>query len=173
MVLFGIRLISHEFLVIFRLKMKSMVPVLASKSGEPNINELNWDILTDKEKITLLAMLAAKNDAEAIRLSPVGKTQFYVHKKKLEAYKQQLISGLLGKSLEVLQANSIKAAETLTELLDSPNPKIRKEVAESILDRSIGKARMVEQPTSESDVANQETREVIFRIRKMFPESET
>lgn len=152
--------------------MKLMTPMLASKNGEPDANEPNWNILTDKEKITLLAMLAAKSDAEAIQLAPVGKTQFYAHKKKLEAYKQQLINGLLGKTLEVLQANSIKAAVTLTDLLDSPNPKIRKEAAESVLDRSIGKARTVEQPKSESDEASMEMHRAILRIRDILPSSE-
>lgn len=117
---------------------------LASQPDDPDKTELQWGSLSDKERQTLLAMLTSKDDAEAIQRSPVGKTQFYAHKKKLEPYKQELVNGLLGKALEVLQANSIKASERLVELLDSPHPKTRQLAAESILDRSIGKPTATE-----------------------------
>lgn len=125
--------------------MRPFVPTIASDTIKTDESGLNWESLTDKERKTLVAMLVAKSDIEALKLAPVGKTQFYAHKKKLEPYRQQLINGLLGKALEVLQANSIKAAETLTEMLNSPNVQTRRAAAESVLDRSVGKPHTTEQ----------------------------
>lgn len=124
----------------------------ASQADESDKTELQWAVLSDKERQTLLAMLTSKDDAEAIQRAPVGKTQFYAHKKKLEPYKQQLISGLLGKAREILQSNALKASERLVELLDSPNPKTRKEASESILDRAIGKPHITEQQQAQKQL---------------------
>lgn len=119
--------------------------LLGSNTTKSDKNEPVWDSLSSKEKLTLLAILTSKNDEEAIKRAPVSKTQFYSHKKKLEPFRQKLVDDIIGKAVEVLRANSIKAAERLTELLDSPNAKVRQQAAESVLDRSIGRPNVAEQ----------------------------
>lgn len=113
---------------------------------EPEVNHTEplWNNLTDKEKSVLVAMLVGKTNAEAIKLAPVGKTQFYRYKMKLEPLKDQLISQITGKAVEVLQGSAIKAAEVLVDLLNSPGPKIRADAAVEVLNRTVGQAKKQE-----------------------------
>lgn len=119
-----------------------MITAPFSVASKPNQNDTPWDTLSDKEKLVLLAMLRAKNDKEAQQFSPVKKTQFFAYKKKLEPLKKQLAEQVLTKTIEILQGNSLRAAETLSELLDSSNPKTRQLAAEAVLDRTIGRPKI-------------------------------
>lgn len=136
---------------------KALAPT-ASNLQEPNNgglgNGVKWDTLSDKEKLVLMAMLIGKTDAEALRLSPVKRTQFYQYKERLQPLKEQFISQLLGKATEILQGNVLKAAETITELMDDENPKTRQLAAESILDRTIGRANLAEQQKTGNQIMN-------------------
>ncbi len=136
---------------------KALVPT-ASKLQEPNKgeaeNDVKWDTLSDKEKLVLMAMLVGKTDSEALRLSPVKRTQFYQYKERLQPLKEQLISQLLGKATEILQGNVLKASETLTGLLDDENPKTRQLAAESILDRTVGRPSMVQPQQTSNQIMN-------------------
>jgi len=113
---------------------------------EPKVNqtELLWDNLADKEKSVLVAMLVGKTNAEAVKLAPVRKTQFYRYKKRLEPLKRQLATQISAKAVEVLQGNAIKAAEVITGLLDNPHPKIRGDAAVEVLDRTVGQSKKQE-----------------------------
>lgn len=139
---------------------KSLTPT-ASNLQEPNKSEpgngVKWDALdalSDKERLVLTAMLIGKTDAEALRLSPVKRTQFYQYKERLQPLKEQFISQLLGKATEILQGNVLKAAETITELMDDENPKTRQLAAESILDRTIGRSNLAEQQKTGNQIMN-------------------
>lgn len=135
---------------------KSLIPT-ASNLQEPNKNEpgndIKWDTLSDKEKLVLMAMLVGKTDAEALRLSPIKRTQFYQYKEKLQPLKEGLITQLLSKATEILQGNVLKASETLTGLLDDENPKTRQLAAESILDRTVGRSAINEQQKPKVNIA--------------------
>lgn len=136
---------------------KAIIPV-ASNLQEPNKGEpgknIKWDTLSDKEKLVLMAMLVGKTDAEALRLSPVKRTQFYQYKERLQPLKEQFISQLLNKATEILQGNVLKAVETITELMNDENPKTRQLAAECILDRTIGRANLAEQQEASNHVMN-------------------
>lgn len=137
--------------------MTKVLAPIGSKLQEPNKGEpgngIKWDTLSDKEKLVLMAMLVGKTDAEALRLSPVRRTQFYQYKERLQPLKEQFINQLLGKATEILQGNVLKAAETITELLDDENPKTRQLAAESILDRTVGRSAINEQQKPKVNIA--------------------
>ncbi len=136
---------------------KAIIPTASNlqelNNGEPE-NGVKWDTLSDKEKLVLMAMLVGKTDAEALRLSPVKRTQFYQYKERLQPLKEQFISQLLSKAAEILQGNVLKASETLTGLLDDENPKTRQLAAESILDRTIGRPNMVQPQQTNNQIMN-------------------
>jgi hypothetical protein len=110
-----------------------------------NGSELKWDDLTSTEREVLISMLISKNDTEAIRLAPVAKTTFYALKRRLRPLKDTLSVQVSAKALEILQGNSIKAAETLSKLLDSNHIPTKRRVAEQILDRTVGSPKRQEQ----------------------------
>lgn len=124
-------------------------PVFKTDSNleKPNENDTVWGTLSDKEKLVLLALLMSKSDTEALKRSPIKKTQFYEYKKRLEPIKKKLITELLAKAMEIIQGNTIKAAEVLAQELDHPNEKIRQQAAETILDRAIGRPNISIQQT--------------------------
>lgn len=118
---------------------------LASNSTEPDQNGIIWDTLSDKEKLVLLAMITSNSEKEAIEKSPVGKTQYFVYKRRLDPIKDQVIDSMLMKAYEVLKGNTMKAAEVLSEQLDSPKDSVRYKAAKSILDRVVGRPRQTQQ----------------------------
>lgn len=136
---------------------KSFIPRASNlqepTKGEPG-NGVKWDTLSDKEKLVLMAMLVGKTDAEALRLSPVKRTQFYQYKEKLQPLKEGFITQLLSKATEILQGNVLKAAETITELMDDENPKTRQLAAESILDRTVGRPNMAQPQQTNNQIMN-------------------
>lgn len=107
---------------------------------EPGSNqiELALEDLSHKEKETLIALLTSKSDTEAIAKSPVGKTQYYAYKKKLQPIKEKLSNELTLEALRLLKANSIDAAEVLTSLLKSYNQNVKLKAAVEVLDRTVG-----------------------------------
>lgn len=135
--------------------MKRTIPGL-----KPNENEPRWDDLSAKERDTLIAMLVSKNDSEAIRLAPVAKTTFYALKRRLSPLRKTLSMQVSAKALEILQGNSIKAAETLTKLLDSHHLATKRRVAEQILDRTVG------QPKKQNQINTQITQIGIVGVTK-------
>jgi len=104
----------------------------------PNETELALENLSHKEKSTLIALLTSKSDTEAIGKAPVGKTQFYEYKKKLQPIKEKLSNELTLEALRLLKAKSIDAAEVLTGLLNSYNQNIKLKAAVDVLDRTVG-----------------------------------
>lgn len=116
--------------------------------SNPNESELQWESLSDKQKGVLIAMLIAKDDKEAIDLSPVAKTQYYKYKKDLASYKELVVNEITKKALQVLQGNSIRAAEAISDMLDSHNLNIKYKAAVEVLDRTVGQPQkqQVEKP---------------------------
>src|SRR3989344_714459 len=104
----------------------------------PNETELALENLSHKEKSTLIALLTSKSDTEAIEKAPVGKTQFYEYKKKLQPIKEKLSNELTLEALRLLKAKSIDAAKVLTGLLNSYNQNIKLKAAVDVLDRTVG-----------------------------------
>lgn len=114
-------------------------------SGVEKVEEnVLWDSLSVKEKLVLVAMLTTNSDVEAIKTSPVKKSQFYEYKKRLLPIKKKLVAELLNKAIENLQGNTLKATKVLEDQLESRSETIRLKVAESILDRTIGRPNMAE-----------------------------
>lgn len=125
-----------------------------------NQTEPVWDKLGDRERSVLLAMMVSQNDTDAIKISPVGKTQYYRYKKILEPLKKELALCITKKALETLQGNAIKAAEVMVGLLDNYNPNVKHAAAKEILDRTVG------QPKKQEIVATSITQIGIIGITK-------
>ncbi|OGM54627.1 hypothetical protein A3F62_04845 [Candidatus Woesebacteria bacterium RIFCSPHIGHO2_12_FULL_44_11] len=111
---------------------------LISFNQPQEAQKLQFDSLTDTEKRTLLAMMVASSDREAISLAPIGSRRFYQLKPKLQEMMEQIKNDLSAKSWQVLTGSVIEAAQTLVRGLKQPSYKYQLESAKNILDRILG-----------------------------------
>lgn len=130
--------------------MDTRIPVLASDSNNTNQSELPLASLNSVQRQTLLAILTSASDKEARLKAPVGKTRFYEIKRQVEPYLRELTAQFMEEAVQILKANTTRAAQELTMLLDSDNAKTRQAAAESVLDRTIGKPHISVQQTTVS-----------------------
>lgn len=130
--------------------MDSRITVLASNKENTNQNELQLASLNSIKRQTLLAILTSANDKEARLKAPVGKTRFYEIKRQVEPYLKELTAQIMEEAVQILKANTTRAAQELTMLLGSENPKARQAAAESVLDRTVGKPHIAIQQTTVS-----------------------
>lgn len=102
---------------------------------------LQLDQLNDKERGVLIAMLTSETTKEAIKKSPVKRSQFFKYKKRLLPLKEELSRQITAKAVEILKGNASKAAGALVELLDSHNQNVKHRAATEVLDRSVGQPK--------------------------------
>ena len=130
--------------------MDSKIPILASNSNSANQTELQLASLNSAQRQALLAILTSSSDQEARTKVKIGKTRFYQIKRQLEPYLKELAVEITEEAVQILKANSVRAAQELTMLLGSQNDKIRLAASESLLDRTVGKPHVAIRQTNVS-----------------------
>ncbi len=119
---------------------------------------LDWNHLRPPEKAIVIAVVYEGSPEQARRSLGMSHSTFYRNWAKLKGYYNQLLEEFPKVASQILISQSITAAKTLGELLNSDNERVRHLAAVEILDRALDKNNSAEsrlkEPTSTQEFIN-------------------
>lgn len=95
--------------------------------------------LSDRQQKALPFFIASSSEAEACRQAKVAKQTYYEWLKEpvFKAELHRLRNLVVEEAIEALKSHANKAVDTLVQLLDGPNPMLRRNVANDVLQHVI------------------------------------